>query len=429
MTTGAGPWLGVVADDVTGAVDLAGEVAAAGLHTVVLLGTPEPDAPLPACDCAVVALTTRTAPVGRAVDDSLTSARWLLAQGTSRLYQKYCSTFDSTDAGNIGPVADALADLVGGASVGTPATPSVGRTQYLGHLFVGGRLLSESSLRHHPLTPMRDPDLVRVLGRQTPRAVGLVPAADVRAGAGAARDAVDRLLSEGRGHVLVDAADDADLDVLAEAVTGAGPGGRALLAGAAGFAAALARLRARGGTPGDGDELPAVEEGPSLVVAGSCSERTREQVARHRGPALRVSAPELAADRDGTVGRAAAFVADAWADDPAVIPLVYSTGEPEQVRAEQEAVGREHAAALVEGALAEVARRAVVEQGARRLVVAGGETSGAVTAALGVRALHVGPRVEPGLPWTVTTTGLALLLKSGNFGAPELFSTAWEVAP
>lgn len=432
------PWLGVVADDVTGAVDLAGEVGAAGLRTVVVLGVPDDGADLPGCDCAVVALTTRTAPVAQAVEDSTAAARWLLGHGARWLYQKYCSTFDSTDAGNIGPVADALAGLVGGRSVGTPATPAVGRTQYLRQLFVGDRLLSESSLRDHPLTPMRDPDLVRVLGRQTRRAVAAVPWPVVRAGARSVREAVGERFADGAAHVLVDALTDADLDVLATAVTadvGGGPSdpgaARPLLGGAAGFATALARLHTPTLASTTSADLPPVGHGPSLVVAGSCSERTREQVARHPGPRLRISAPDLAAGVEEVVSGAVEFLVRSWSQDQASVPAVLSTADPDQVRAEQDAVGREESARLVEGALGEIARRAVHDHGARRVLVAGGETSGAVTAALGVGALHVGRRVEPGLAWTVTTTepAIALLLKSGNFGSPDLFTTAWEASP
>ncbi|NHT19486.1 four-carbon acid sugar kinase family protein, partial [Cellulomonas sp. IC4_254] len=210
-----GPRLGVVADDVTGACDLADAVRDAGGSAVVVLGVPDPGLDLPSCDAAVVALRTRTAPAAQAVAESVAAASWLLGRGAAAVYQKYCSTFDSTDEGTIGPVADALLDLLGAdaVSVGTPATPRAGRTQYQGHLFVGDRLLSESSLRHHPLTPMTDPDLVRVLGRQTPRAVGLLPWGALRGpDAGAA---LADVLGGGAAHVLVDALTDEDLDALA----------------------------------------------------------------------------------------------------------------------------------------------------------------------------------------------------------------------
>ncbi|TDD72318.1 four-carbon acid sugar kinase family protein [Jiangella aurantiaca] len=405
--------LGVVADDVTGACDLAGVVTAAGLPASVLLGPPSPaDVPADGAACVVVALRSRTAPVADAVAESVAAARWLLGHGARRLYQKYCSTFDSTPAGNIGPVADALAGLVGGRSIGTPATPAVGRTVYQGHLFVDGRLLSESPLRDHPLTPMTDADLVRLLAAQTPRSVGLVrwPAAGVPAG-------------ETAEHVLLDALTDADLDRHAAALAD----GDDLLGGASGLAAALARHWAGSGlaTPA---ALPALPRGGGRVVlAGSCSRRTREQIDAFPGPTVRIAVDDLAAD---SVQAVAAAVDATLAAIPAGPVLVTTSRPPAELRAVQQRHGRDRAAALVEKALGDVAR-AVAEEGVRRFVVAGGETSGAVTQALGIRQVRIGAQVAPGVPWTVSTgpRPLALLLKSGNFGPPDLFTTAWEVGP
>lgn len=423
-------WLGVVADDVTGACDLAGVVRAAGLVTVVRLGAPEPGDELAPAECAVVALSTRTATRESAVAESTAAGRWLLTNGAARLYQKYCSTFDSTEAGNIGPVADALADLVGGTSAGTPATPTVGRTVYQGHLFVDSRLVSESPLRHHPLTPMTDADLVRVLGTQTDRPVNLVSwqtfgARGDAAGVTAVRDGVDRAI----GHVLLDALCDDDLDVHAAALFD----GDELLGGASGLAAALARRHrhARGPSGAGGNALPPVEPGGRLIVAGSCSRRTLEQVAAFRGPVVRLNVDDLAADLTATVAVAVGAVATELAADNTRPVLVTTSLGPTELARVQERHGRDRAARLAETALATVARTAVAELGTRRLIVAGGETSGAVTAALGVRQVQVGDQVAPGVPWTVSAgrPRLALLLKSGNFGLIDLFSTAWRACP
>ncbi|WP_203416287.1 four-carbon acid sugar kinase family protein [Jiangella ureilytica] len=461
--------LGVVADDVTGACDLAGVVTAAGMPATVLLGPPSPvDVPAAGAACVVVALKTRTAPVTSAVAESVAAGRWLLHHGARRLYQKYCSTFDSTPAGNIGPVADALAELVGGRSVGTPATPAVGRTVYQGHLFVDGRLLSESPLRDHPLTPMTDADLVRVLGAQTERSVGLAPWPS----AGVTPD-------EPAAHVLLDALTDEDLDRHAAALAG----GDELLGGASGLAAALARYwvgveSARAGAaadsrtgpehnpPGEGgsppygraptlaaasprpsdelpdvpsdelpdvppDELPDVRPGGGRVVlAGSCSRRTLEQIAAFPGPVVRIGVDDLAADPGGTTAAAGDAVLAALAASPTGPVLATTALPPEELRVVQRRHGRERAATLAEEALSAVAR-AVVGAGVRRLIIAGGETSGAVTGALGVRQVRVGAQVAPGVPWTVSAgpDPLALLLKSGNFGPADLFTTAWEVGP
>lgn len=425
------PRLGVVADDVTGACDLAGWVAEAGMPAEVLLGVPE-DGTVPAAACSVVALKVRTAPVGLAVEQAGRAARWLATGGPVRLYQKYCSTFDSTDRGNIGPIGDALAAAAGRAAatamtVGTPATPGAGRTQYLGHLFVGDRLLAESPLRDHPLTPMRDSDLVRLLGRQTPNPVALVPEPVVRRGPDAVLRALEEHAASGAAHILVDAVGEEDLDALAAAVEGALPAGRPLvLAGAAGLATAIAR-REGGGLD---RPVPAVPLSGRLVLSGSTSARTREQVAAFPGLVVQVD--------PRSVGEAAALEAlcrrarEALASGGPV--LVSATTDPGGVRAAQAALGVEGAAARVEAALAAVARHVVERDLARHLVVAGGETSGAVAAALGVQRLVVGRLAAPGVPWTVATGAalphpLALLLKSGNFGPPDLFTTAWESAP
>jgi uncharacterized protein YgbK (DUF1537 family) len=439
----AAPLLGIVADDLTGACDVAAAATDAGLHTVVSLGPPSRT---PVADCVVVALKSRTAEPDAAVRESLESGRWLLERGTGVLYQKYCSTFDSTDRGNIGPVAEALASLVadrGGTaarplSVGTPATPENGRTQYLGHLFVGDRLLSESPLRDHPLTPMRDPDLVRVLGRQSTRPVGLVPHPAVRAGADAIRRALRDLADGGLGHVLVDALDDDDLDRAAAALLAQEDAPAALLGGGAGLAGALAR-RIAGSLPAErerGAAVPEVPAGRRLLLSGSGSARTREQVAAFPGPVRHLD-PLRLADGSDSVEAVLAELADRYADAPDGAVLVSATTDPDRVRAVQTELGTASAAVLVERVLGRIAVGAVDDLAVRRLLVAGGETSGAVAEALGVRSLFVGRLAARGVPWTVAeqrdgrpgAAPIALLLKSGNFGGSDLFSTAWEVAP
>ncbi|MEH0970724.1 3-oxo-tetronate kinase [Micromonospora sp. CPCC 205546] len=431
-----GPWLGAVADDLTGACDLADAVSEAGGSAVVVVG--QPTAPPPASDCVVVALKSRTAPRELALAESLAAARWLLGAGCTTLYQKYCSTFDSTDEGNIGPVADALVDLLGGAdpvAVGTPATPRVGRTVYQGHLFVGRRLLSESPLRDHPLTPMRDPDLVRVLSRQAGGGVALVDRATVTAGPAAVTVALEAARRDGARHVIVDALTDGDLDTLAEALL-AMPG-RPLVGGAAGLGAALARVSGTAArrSPGDGGAVaaravPVVPPGRQLILSGSCSARTREQVDGFPGPRVTLSPVDLDTTSPGAVDAVVAAVARAYRDTTGPV-LVTSSADPEQVAASEARLGPGRAAALLEAATARIARRAVDTLGVRRLLVAGGETSGAVVRALDLGTLRVGPAAGPGLPWMVPEGGpaLALLLKSGNFGDPDLFTTAWRHCP
>jgi 3-dehydrotetronate 4-kinase len=411
---------GVVADDVTGACDVAAEVRELGLEVAVMLGVPATtDVPADA-DVVVVGIGTRTAPRDIAVTESLAAASALRAAGVSRLYQKYCSTFDSTDEGMIGPVADALVAAEGlRASAGTPATPHADRTVYRGHLFVGDRLLSESPLAHHPLTPMTDPDLVRVLQRQTPAPVRLVDLRAVHAGG----DTLARAVRQDAGHLLFDALDDDDLDAIAGALDdGLLPGG------GAGLITALAR-RIAGRRPARAT-TPA-PEGAELVLAGSASDRTRGQLAAAGGATVVIDAMLAGHDAGAAVGDALREVRQQLAARRR--PIVSAGHDPQAIARAQREHGVDGAAAAVEAVLAGVALAAVGELGVRRMIVAGGETSGAVTRALGIRGLRLTRRVDPGVAWATgaatalaDSPALAVLLKSGNFGGDDLFTRAWE---
>jgi uncharacterized protein YgbK (DUF1537 family) len=399
--------LGAVADDVTGATDLCSVLAHGGMRTVQTIGVAR-DVELPQADALVVALKSRTAPVEEAVSQSCDALAWLRELGARRFFFKICSTFDSTPTGNIGPVADAFLDeLAAGFALVTPAYPANRRTVYQGHLFVGDRLLSESSMARHPLTPMTDSDLVRVLGRQTRRRVGLLPLDAVR---NALEERIADLRRSGVAYAIVDAIEDDDLIRLADATVD-----MPLLVGGAGLALGLPGTF--GIEPADRARSPRVD-GPAIVVAGSCSTTTLDQVERMaaRFPAVKVDVVNADAD---TVSR---DVLPHLADGPV---LVYTSAAPDEVARTQERLGAQRAGEAAEALLADVARRAV-EAGARRVVVAGGETSGAVIHALGIRALEVGDEIAPGVPW-MTSLGeppLSLALKSGNFGGPDFFLEA-----
>jgi uncharacterized protein YgbK (DUF1537 family) len=411
--------LGCIADDFTGATDLANTLVKAGMRTVQTIGVPTAEGAAAGADAVVVALKSRTIPPADAVAQSLAALAWLRERGVRQAFFKYCSTFDSTDAGNIGPVADALLDALGAPfTIACPAFPVNRRTIYLGHLFVGDVLLSDSPMRDHPLTPMRDANLVRVLGRQTKRKVGLVPWPVVARGAGAIRTAFDRLAAEGHAHAIVDAVADDDLMEI-----GAACANLLLVTGGSGVALGLPRnFRAAGLLPerSDAAVVPRVA-GTSAVLAGSCSSATRAQVAAWAKAHRAVALDPLAGDAAAIAAHALRAVeADLAAGKPF---LVYSTAAPDAVAAVQSTLGRERSAALIEEAFSLLARR-FVERGVRRLVVAGGETAGAVVQALGVEALAIGPEIDPGVPWT-TSIGerpLALALKSGNFGAEDFFA-------
>jgi uncharacterized protein YgbK (DUF1537 family) len=396
-----------------------------GMRTVQLIGVPGPNQAAPDADAVVVALKSRTAPVEQAVGESLAALEWLRRAGCRQFFFKYCSTFDSTDQGNIGPVGDALMDALGcGFALANPAFPTNGRTVYQGHLFVGSTLLNESGMEKHPLNPMTDANLVRVLGRQTRSPVGLVPFVTVEKGAAAIRDAMTALKEQGRHWAIVDAVTDAHLFAIGEAAAA-----HALLTGGSGVAIGLPENFRRAGllpALADPGALPRVQ-GPAAVVAGSCSRATLLQIAtaREHAPVLQLD-PLTTPD-----ATALAHQAEQWAAERlgAVPVVIAASAPPERVAALQARLGRDAAGALVEHALAGVAE-ALVRLGVRRLVVAGGETAGAVVTRLEVRSLRIGAEIDPGVPWTYAEGGgvpLLMALKSGNFGAPDFFIKAFTM--
>ncbi len=411
--------LGCIADDLTGATDLGVNLAREGLSVIQVNGVPAADFDVPVTDAMVVALKSRTIPAADAVAQSLAALEWLQARGATRIYFKYCSTFDSTPRGNIGPVTDALRAALGAGVVpATPAYPRNQRTVYQGHLFVGELLLSETGMRNHPLTPMHDANLVRVLGAQTAASVGLVGAATLDAGVDAVRGRLATLAADGVAHAIVDATRDEHLTV-----AGAACIDLPLTTGGAGLAVGLARaLRSSAGMHAGGWSRP--PDGVRAAwLSGSCSEATRRQVAAacSQVPGIRLDPLALAADPD-LVGRIAA---QAVAGIGATPVLVYATAEPESVAAAQAALGAERAATVVEDAFRVIAR-ALAAAGVDAFVVAGGETSGAVVEALGVNALAIGPEIDPGVPWTRAVGGPPrwMALKSGNFGSEDFFARA-----
>jgi uncharacterized protein YgbK (DUF1537 family) len=412
--------LGCIADDLTGATDLGVNLTREGLSVIQVNGLPAPDLRVPVVDAVVVALKSRTIPAADAVAQSLAALDWLRAHGASRIYFKYCSTFDSTAQGNIGPVTEALQRSLGAGIVpATPAYPRNQRTVYRGHLFVGDLLLSETGMRTHPLTPMTDSNLVRLLGAQAKRPVGLVASETLDAGAVRARLA--ELESAGCGHAIVDATRDEHLTV-----AGAACADLPLTTGGAGLAVGLARALRANAQPGTGGWRRPEAPVASAWLSGSCSEATRRQVAeasRH-APGLRLDPIALAAD-PGLGARIAMQAAAGVGPTPV---FVYATAEPAEVAAAQAKLGTERAALLIEDAFRVVAEK-LAAAGVRAFVVAGGETAGAVVGALGVRALAIGPEIDPGVPWTraVGDAPLWLALKSGNFGSEDFFAHATAV--
>lgn len=418
--------LGCIADDFTGGTDLAGMLVKAGMRTVQMIGVPrEPVGD--DVDAVVIALKSRTNPVEDAIAESLAALHWLQQAGCKQFYFKYCSTFDSTPRGNIGPVAEALMAALGtNFTIACPAFPVNGRTIYKGHLFVGDILLSDSGMRHHPLTPMTDANLVKVLQAQIKGKAGLVDYGVVRQGADAVKARFEQLKADGCTFAVPDAITNDDLLAI-----GAACADLPLVTAGSGIALGLPQnFRKAGLLPEHqvADALPKTG-GLRAVIAGSCSLATQGQVAamREKHPAFNIDPFELAHGKD-VAGEALAWAKGRIDKEPV---LFYATATPEAVKAVQAQLGTEKAGSLVEDALAAIAK-GLVTLGVGQLIVAGGETSGAVVKALGVTGLRIGPEIDPGVPWTTGITQdaaqrpLALALKSGNFGTPDFFLKAWS---
>jgi uncharacterized protein YgbK (DUF1537 family) len=405
--------LGCIADDFTGASDVANVLTKGGMNTVQYSGVPGRDAEA-GVESGVVALKTRTAPASAAIAQSMAALAWLQRQGVRQIFFKYCSTFDSTPAGNIGPVADALADALGASHVVVcPAFPSLGRTLFNGHLFVGDRLLSESGMQNHPLTPMTDSDLRRWLRRQARSEVGYVPAAIVAQGSAAIRAALEDSPAK---LVVVDAIRDGDLLAIGSAVTD-----MPLLTGGSGVATGLPAIFRARGELADAPRRWSGISGRAAILSGSCSNMTRAQVAYHRSKHAAFEITADAAMDEAEIARAAVAFAFAGSDP---LPLIYSSADPETVAAAQARYGRQVVAERMERVMAKIAQ-GLVDGGTARLVVAGGETSGAVVEGLGIEALEVGPEIDPGVPALLAAERkLALALKSGNFGREAFFERA-----
>ena len=412
--------LGCIADDFTGATDLANNLVRAGMRVVQTIGVP--NAPLSAeVDAVVVALKSRTISPQDAIDQSLQALQWLQDQGAQQIYFKYCSTFDSTAQGNIGPVTEALMHaLQTDFTIATPAFPDNGRTVFKGYLFVGDVLLNESGMQHHPLTPMTDANLVRVMQAQCTSKVGLLTHKTIAQGATAISQEITNLKQQGVRIAIVDAVSNDDLMRLGPALKG-----MPLVTAGSGVAIGLPQNFGLSPTP-QASVLPKAS-GLQAVVSGSCSQATNRQVAHFKAtgrPTFLIDPLHLKGSWEDLVQEALAWAQGHLASGPV---LVYSTATPESVQAVQSQLGVEVAGHQVEQALAAIAR-GLVQQGVQQMVVAGGETSGACVQVLAIEQLQIGPQIDPGVPWCHAHTpmgGVHITLKSGNFGTDDFFSKAF----
>jgi 3-dehydrotetronate 4-kinase len=418
--------LGCIADDFTGASDLANTLAKGGMATTQFVGTPAVPSDA-ACEAGVVALKSRTIPAAEAVRQSLQALDWLLAQGCQQILFKYCSTFDSTPEGNIGPVAEALLDRLGDGkslqpAIVCPVFPATGRTLFQGHLFVNGQLLSETGMRDHPLTPMTDPDIRRWLSLQIKGEAGLVPYGVVRAGPAAISAALQEQMKAGRRLVVTDAVTDDDLVAIGAAIAD-----HRLVTGGSGIAIGLAaNFRARKLTAGKSATFTGLD-GPAAALSGSCSQQSLAQVA-----AFSAHHPTLAIEPDAVMsGAMTADLAFDWAmKNIDAIPMIYSSATAESVKYAQVKHGQHVVAEAIENLIGSLAVK-LRAAGVSRLIVGGGETSGAVVKALEIKAFAIGPEIDPGVPALATVEGdgppLRLALKSGNFGGMDFYENAARV--
>jgi uncharacterized protein YgbK (DUF1537 family) len=413
--------LGCIADDFTGATDLGGFLVKQGFRTIQLNGIPDRNVAIPEVDALVVALKSRTIAPDAAITQSLEALEFLQQLHCEQFYFKYCSTFDSTEKGNIGPVMDALLEALGAEfTIACPALPVNGRSVYQGHLFVNGVILNESGMQHHPLTPMTDPNLVRFLGKQVKRKVGLVPFEVVDQGADAIQTFFQELQATGHRYAVVDAVSESQLNAIGQAVKDL-----KLITGGSGLSINLAA----------NFELPSLSEktaarlpkipGNGVILSGSCSVRTQEQVAQAEKlfPSFYLDPFQLQKE-PGWVEEAIQWALTQIPKSPV---LIYTTGPPEKVQEIQKALGEDQAGEIIESALTMVAQ-ALAKTGVRKFVIAGGETSGAIVKALGMSKMQIGPEIAPGVPWCVGLgePPVLLALKSGNFGSVDFFQEALE---
>lgn len=412
--------LGCIADDFTGATDLAGLLARSGVRVSLRIGVPT-EPPEDTAAFEVIALKSRTAPRAEAIAETRAALAWLRGAGARRFFWKYCSTFDSTPDGNIGPVAEALMqDLGTDQTIYCPAFPENGRSIFMGNLFVGQQPLAESPMKNHPLTPMRDSNLMRLLAPQVTLPVGLTNRLTVAKGVDAVRACLAQHRADGNAHVVVDTVANADLETIAAACRD-----MPLMTGGSALAMPLPALYlADGLLSADAPKQAAHDiDAVTIILSGSCSAMTNVQVAAYIGS----GAPSYQLDPLTLTQSGPQAVLDWLAQqDLAAAPLIYATADPASVKAAQVKLGVAEVGTLIERTLAACAV-AARDAGARRIIVAGGETSGAVTKALEVTQLDIATEIAPGVPWTYCVSDgaqIALALKSGNFGSETFFLDA-----
>lgn len=408
--------LGVIADDFTGASDIASFLVENGLSTVQMNGVPK-TLLNSSVGAVVISLKSRSNPVNEAIEQSLSALQWLKENGCTKFYFKYCSTFDSTYRGNIGPVTDALLDALNeNFTVVTPALPVNGRTIFNGYLFVGNVLLSESGMRNHPITPMKDSNLVRLMDAQSKGKTGLVPYSEVIQGAERVKARFAELRSQGYRYAVVDAIDNSQLAILAEAIADL-----KLVTGGSGLGAYMA-ARLSSNEKGINPFVP--QKDKTVVLSGSCSVMTNKQVNAYKAKASHIylDVEKILSQED--------YIDELYNEtikhlNEPLAPIVYATVPPEKLHDIQEKFGGQRTSHAIENAFAKLAIRLKNEAGVVNFITAGGETSSIIVQKLGFTGFHIGKQIAPGVPWLkALDENISLALKSGNFGKEDFFEFA-----
>ncbi len=422
--------LGCIADDFTGATDLANNLVKSGMRTIQLNGVPKKNSiERIDADAVVIALKSRTIPAKQAVKQSLQALKWLQGQQAKQIYFKYCSTFDSTADGNIGPVIDALMKALNTTfTIATPAFPDNKRTVFKGYLFTGDVLLNEGGMQNHPLTPMKDANLVRVLQSQTKRQVGLIDYSAIAGGVKTVQKQMTALEKEGIGIAIVDATSNADLVILGKAFAKL-----PLVTAGSGVAIGLPQNFGLKPNP-KSSVLPKVaQNNQRAIISGSCSVATNAQVTHfvaQGGVAYKIQVKKLGSIEDDAKA-ALAWAAQQFKARPATPILIYSSALPNEVKTAQKKLGTAALGHRLEQTLAKIAR-GLIKLKLSQLIVAGGETSGACVQALKITQLQIGAQIDPGVPWcyapvsALLSNGLHIALKSGNFGSEDFFTKSFR---
>ncbi|PHM35743.1 3-oxo-tetronate kinase [Xenorhabdus innexi] len=417
--------LGVIADDFTGATDIASLMVQNGWQVALLLSIPDDSTFIPHdVDAIIISLKSRSCPVDESIEQSLKACRWLRQKANcSRLFFKYCSTFDSTIKGNIGPVTDVLMDeLQIDLCLICPALPINGRTVVYGYLFVNGQLLNESDMQYHPINPMKDSNLLRLMEQQSRGTAGLVDINCVRQGELSIRDRLCQLRCKGIRYAVVDTLLMDDLLLVAQAAHD-----MTLITGGSGLGGAIARYCSGGNSEKTSiKKLPLPRNRRMVILSGSCSVMTYRQVLEYKKIA---STMELDIDKCINNPDYIHLLVDWIIQQPmkGLAPMLYTTRPPGVLKLTHNQYESFQVSKIIEQLFAQIANE-LRQKDFNTFIITGGETSGKVVQSLGINQVGIGAIIAHGVPWVYDLqSDCWLALKSGNFGEVDFFHYAQEI--